>query len=141
MAIQQVQNPPDMGKRSGGGFWGKVGSLAGTGLGAAVGAMAGNPMAGAAIGGTVGGMTGGYAGDKLDPGRAGGERPQVSTVQGKKLDIAMKVPEVQMAQMQRSKELLSKSNLPNAMEYMKQLDMAQMKLKEQLAAANGSMMG
>ena len=45
----------------------------------------------------------------------------------------MKIPEVQMAQMQRSKQLLANSRVPNALQYMSMIDQAQSKLKEQLA--------
>lgn len=139
MAIAKVYNPPDPGKRGGGGLWGKVGMGVGTLVGAGAGLLAsgGNPMGamtGASLGGSVGQLAGGYAGEKADPSRAGGARPETNPIQGKRLNIAMDIPEVQMAQMQRSKELLAKSNVPNAMDHMKQLEMAQMKLQEQLAA-------
>jgi hypothetical protein len=88
-------------------------------------------MAGAALGGTIGGTVGSYAGEAADPSRAGGERPSVDPVSTRRLNIAMQMPEVQMAQMQRSKELLASSNVPKAMDYMAMIDQAQGKLKQQ----------
>jgi hypothetical protein len=135
MAISKVVNPPDPGKRGGGGLWGKIGSVAGTALGGTAGFLVAGPagaMAGAGLGGTVGGVVGGYAGEAADPSRAGGERPSTDPVSTRRLNIAMQMPEVKMAQMQRSKELLASSNVPKAVDYMTMIDQAQTKLKDQL---------
>lgn len=134
MAVSKVQNPPDPGKKSGGGLWSKVGQATGAVVGGIAGSFVGQPLAGAALGGQVGGMVGGYAGDKADPGRAGGERPATDPVSVRRLNVAMQMPEVQMAQMQKSKQLLASSNMPKALDYMAMIDQAQMKLKDQLGS-------
>lgn len=134
MAITPVINTGKPAKSGGGGMWGSIGSLGGAGLGAIIGSFTpAGPLGGAQIGQGVGQAAGVIGGNALDPAKAGAAEGGPAPIQGRKMDIAMKIPEVQMAQMQRSKQLLANSSVPNALQYMSMIDQAQSKLKEQLA--------
>lgn len=134
--INKVNVPPRKADSGWGGLGGALGSIAGMGIGAALAPFtAGTSIpAAAALGGSVGGLAGNMVEGKFGaPGTTSGA-PEPAPVQTKKLDIAMKMPEVQMAQMQSAKQDLARSNVPDASKYIATIDKAQMELKNRLGS-------
>lgn len=128
--VNKINVPPRKADSGWGGLGGALGSIAGMGLGA----LAGGPV-GAALGGSIGGMAGGLTEKQFGaPGTTSGA-PEPSPVQTKKLAVAMQIPEVQMAQLQSSKQDLARSSVPDAMKHIEMIDNAQMKLKNQIGSA------
>lgn len=134
--INKVNVPPRPKDSGWGGLGGALGSIAGMGLGAALAPATGGASlaAGAALGGSMGGIAGGLAEKQFGAPQTTSGAPEPAPVQTKKLNIAMKMPEVQMATMQSAKQELAQSNVPDAMKHIEMIDKAQMKLKNQLGA-------
>jgi hypothetical protein len=144
--IVPVTKPP---KKGGGVLGSVVGGIVGAlaaigttiatwnpGAGAGAGLAAGAAAAGSIAGGAGAGMgLGGMIGEAANPSKAG----EVSEVIPKQQNtskpmqtVAMNNPEVQLATMQHSKNLLKNSSQPDALQYMDLLNQASGKLKNQL---------
>jgi hypothetical protein len=141
MAITEI-NPVIKKGSGGGGLLGSVlGGLAGITLGAATGgalaapgAVLGGALSGALAGGSVGQTVGGISGNLIDKPKADEATPMIQNnpVDRAKMNAMGSAPEVQMASMQNAKNLLSTSDLPDAKNYMDQIDQAQSALKQRL---------
>jgi hypothetical protein len=128
--IQPVIAPP---KKGGG----ALGSIAGTIGGGAIGFIAsgGNP-AGAMAGASLGSQLGGAGGEAIDPAQAGSQSPHVGTMEkSKPIASVTSQPDVQLAMMQNSKNLLKSADVPDALDYMSLIDQASAKLKKQMGVA------
>lgn len=146
-SINPVIKKPD----EGGGLLGSVaGGLAGLAAGALLAVPTGGAslaaapamLGGAAAGGSIGSQLGSMVGTAIDEGEPGGTTPMVSpadTDSRSKMTAMMKAPEVQLATMQNSKNLLATSDIPDAQNYVDQINQAQEKLKQQLG--NNSFLG
>ncbi len=137
MALGRINPIPDPPKKGGGLF----GSVLGGGLGA-IASLAAAPFTGGAslsyLPAAAGmGMTaGGIAGEVIDPSKPGSMAQSVPTIESKKpaLQHMLKMPEVQLATMINSKNLLQTSDVPNADQYMSVLDQGIGKIKQRLGS-------
>jgi uncharacterized protein YcfJ len=142
MALTEVNTAYDPPKKGGG----LMGSIAGTIGGAVVGGALAPFTGGASLAiipglAGAGGAIGSVVGNKVDPAKAGEAIPTAPEIQTdtSKLNSMRMAPEVQLAQMQHSKNLLSTSDIPQASDYMDMINQAQAKLKSQLG--NNSFLG
>jgi hypothetical protein len=140
MALNPVDQVKGGGSGGGGLFGGLLGAIAGTVLGGGI------PLSpGSLVGMSSGMQAGGQVGGLVDPGQAGGVSSAVPTMQNSKSNalqaVAQHSPEVQLATMQNSKNLLANSAMPGAEQYIGQINQAQDLLKERLkgAGSGGSM--
>lgn len=135
--IIPVTSPP---KKGGGLFGGILGSVLGGLAGAIAAPLTGGAsllgtLGAAAAGAGAGNMVGGLAGEAIDPSKSGGSTTVIPKSEASKKNmqtVAMNNPEVQLATIQNSKNLLKQSSTPDALQYMDILDQASGKLKQQL---------
>lgn len=147
MATTGINPTRRKGQEGGEGLFGSVlGGILGSVLGGAVGSIAGpaGTAVGASLGGSLGGAGGGAVGNEFESGTPGGDSPnqvpQMATGGSESVLSKMsKMPEVQMAKLQNSRNLLATSNVPGAQDYIGQIDEAKKRLQSQLG--NNSSLG
>lgn len=98
---------------------------------AAIGTIGGGLAAGAGLGSTAGGLIG----KAVDGGQSARDQAVIPTqeIRQTPLSSMKNMPEVQMATMQNSKNLLATSDMPNAIDYMAMIDQAKERLKNRLS--------
>jgi hypothetical protein len=100
--------------------------------GGALGSIAGTIGGGASLGSQLGGA----GGEAIDPAQAGSQSPHVGTMEkSKPIASVTSQPDVQLAMMQNSKNLLKSADVPDALDYMSLIDQASAKLKKQMGVA------
>lgn len=138
MAFLEVQPVVTPGKKGGGAFGGALGSILG-GIIGAIGAAAAPATAGGSLGlipagMAIGGTAGGLAGEAADGSKGADVQGVVGKTENRKpmQTVAAQNPEVKLATLQNSKNLLKTSDVPDAMKYMGLIDEASGKLKNQM---------